>query len=698
MNRMNKMEFKSLFSQNGTDYQTIFENIQEEVHIHELVRDKHDKIVDFVFKYINPASRLNSVISREKIIGKRASEVYQSQEALADYLEAATEIITTRKSKRFEIYFESLNKHFSISAFFLKGLFVTIGHDISDQKEAENQIMIQAEVLSHIRDAVIAVDSENHITYWNKGAEDLYGFKSEEVHGKIFADVVNYRWLNADDKKNAYKRLRIIGKWHGENLSTKKNGEEIYVESSIHAFKDDKGRYIGTISIIHDLTEPVHIRQALEKNYSRLQEAQRIGHIGNWEWDIQNNIITLSDGLYNIYGIDSCNLVKYDTILNMVLPEDQDIVNNNIEKALIERNSFKYEIRIRRQDGDIRIISCCGEVVTDYAGHPLKIICVEQDITERKEIEYALWEAKNELESKVKRRTRELKEANERLQKELEERKITENKLKKSEKDLKSLIGELKRSNEELQQFAYVSSHDLQEPLRTITSFTQLIERRYKDKLDSDADEFIEYIVDAAKRMQTLINDLLNYSRVATRGKEFELIDTKEVLENTMSNLYAAIKENSAEITHENLPKIMADKRQMIQLFQNLVGNSIKFKKQEVSPKIHIKATKDENKKEYIFSIQDNGIGIDKQYMERIFIIFQRLHTRDEYEGTGIGLAVSKRIVERHGGNIWVESEPNNGSTFYFTLPNQRLGSPEKSEIFRGIPVENSSDSVNIKK
>lgn len=668
---MNKMELESLFSLDGTDYLHIFENLQEEIHIHELVRDEHDKVIDFIFRYINPASAFNSVTSKEKIVGKRFSEVYKSQKALSSYLKAADEIIATQKSKKFEIYFEPLDKHFSMSAFFLKGLFVTVGTDITKQKEAENQIMIQAEILSHVGDAVIAVDGENHITYWNKGAENLYDFKSEEVQGKIFADVVNYRWLNVDDRKNAYQRLKTIGKWHGENLSTKKNGEEIYVESSIHAFKDDMGNYIGTISIIHDLTEPVHIKQALEKNYNRLQEAQRIGNIGNWEWDIPNNVITLSEGLYKIYGIDSYNFVKYDTILNMILPEDQVIVNDNLEKALRERNPFNYEIRIQRQDGDIRIISCCGEVVTDFAGHPLNIICVEQDITERKEIEYALWEAKNELESKVKRRTQELNETNKRLQKELEERKITENKLKKSEKDLKALIEELKRSNEELQQFAYVSSHDLQEPLRTITSFTQLIERRYKDKLDSDADEFIEYIVEAAKRMQTLINDLLNYSRVATRGKEFELVDTKEILENTISNLHAAINENDAQITHENLPKVMADKRQMIQLFQNLIGNAIKFKKPGIPPKIHIKTRK--NKNEYVFGVQDNGIGIEKQYMERIFIIFQRLHTRDEYDGTGIGLAVSKRIVERHGGTIWVESEPSAGSTFYFTIPERKL-------------------------
>ena len=248
---------------------------------------------------------------------------------------------------------------------------------------------------------------------------------------------------------------------------------------------------------------------------------------------------------------------------------------------------------------------------------------------------------------------------------------------KQLEEELKATVKELRHSNDELRQFAYVASHDLQEPLRTITSFTQLIERRYKNELDSDADEFIEYIVDAAKRMQTLINDLLNYSRVATRGKEFELTNTEEILENTKSNLYASIKENNAEITHENLPEIMADKRQMIQLFQNLIGNAIKFRKPEITPKIHIKAHKDENRNEYVFSVRDNGIGIEPQYMERIFIIFQRLHTRDEYDGTGIGLAVSKRIIERHGGHIWVESEPSAGSTFYFTLPERR---PQKGQ------------------
>ncbi|MEN6290734.1 MAG: PAS domain S-box protein, partial [Methanobacterium sp.] len=211
-------------------------------------------------------------------------------------------------------------------------------------------------------------------------------------------------------------------------------------------------------------------------------------------------------------------------------------------------------------------------------------------------------------------------------------RDITE--IKQAEKQLKELIEELKHSNDELQQFAYVSSHDLQEPLRTIASFTQLLQRRYEGKLDSDADEFMDYIVDASKRMKNLIDDLLQYSRVRTKVKEFKLTKLEGVIEDTLLNLKVSINENNAEITHESLPEVMADKNQLILLFQNLIGNAIKFKKPEEPPKIHISAYKDEKNKEYVFSVSDNGIGIDPQYAERIFTIFQRLHTREEYQGT----------------------------------------------------------------
>jgi signal transduction histidine kinase len=232
--------------------------------------------------------------------------------------------------------------------------------------------------------------------------------------------------------------------------------------------------------------------------------------------------------------------------------------------------------------------------------------------------------------------------------------------------ELKAIVEALERSNKDLEQFAYVASHDLQEPLRMVASYVQLLERRYKDRLDSDAKEFITFAVDGATRMQKLINDLLSYSRISTRGKEFKDTDSKYALDQAIENLRMAIKDSGARITYDKLPEISSDESQLIQLFQNLIDNAIKFRSQEV-PHIHISAR--DNRSEWLFSVQDNGVGIDPQHAERIFVIFQRLHEREKYPGTGIGLAICKRIVERHGGRIWVESEPGKGSTFFFTIP-----------------------------
>jgi len=238
---------------------------------------------------------------------------------------------------------------------------------------------------------------------------------------------------------------------------------------------------------------------------------------------------------------------------------------------------------------------------------------------------------------------------------------------KAADQRLQATAAELARSNAELEQFAYVASHDLQEPLRMVASYTQLLARRYQGKLGDDADEFIGFAVDGARRMQELINDLLTYSRVGTQALQLQPVDTTQLVDQVVSDLTAAIREGRATVTQDDLPVVMGDPTQLRQLFQNLIANGIKFHRPDETPRVHVSATRDDGT--WTFSVSDNGIGLEPQYLERIFVLFQRLHTRTDYPGTGIGLAICRKIVERHGGQIGVASSPGAGTTFTFTLP-----------------------------
>jgi light-regulated signal transduction histidine kinase (bacteriophytochrome) len=278
------------------------------------------------------------------------------------------------------------------------------------------------------------------------------------------------------------------------------------------------------------------------------------------------------------------------------------------------------EFRIRRHDGEYRWFDTQAVRLRDAGGRTVKWFGSNTDITERQA----------------------------------------------AEAQLKRTMADLERSNKELEQFAYVASHDLQEPLRMISSYTQLLAQRYEGQLDEKSKKYVTYTVDGAIRMQALINDLLAYSRVGTRGKPLEPTDSHAVLGEAIRNLAATIQENRAIISNDDLPTVRADASQLVLVFQNLLSNAIKFRGGDL-PRVHVSA--EDRPGEWVFSVRDNGIGIEPQHANRVFVIFQRLHTREEYPGTGIGLAVCKRIVERHGGNIWFESEPGKGATFLFTLP-----------------------------
>src|SRR6266567_222731 len=279
----------------------------------------------------------------------------------------------------------------------------------------------------------------------------------------------------------------------------------------------------------------------------------------------------------------------------------------------------------------------------DKTGRIIGTMGISRDITERKKAEQDLNAYKARLEELVQSRTAQLSRANAQLECDIAKRNLTEQELARK-------AHELSRSNADLEQFAYVASHDLQEPLRMVASYTQLLARRYKGKLDADADEFIGFAVDGATRMQHLIQDLLSFSRVTTKGKELQVTDSRAACDQAITNLRAAIAESGAVVTTGSLPTVRADATQLTQLFQNLIGNAIKYRN-ERKPEVQVAAAPVEDR--WVFSVQDNGIGIEPQYFERIFQMFQRLHTRTQYTGTGIGLAICRKIAERHGGRIW---------------------------------------------
>ncbi len=318
-----------------------------------------------------------------------------------------------------------------------------------------------------------------------------------------------------------------------------------------------------------------------------------------------------------------------------IMDQIRTVIQQMQEDKSQQLNSWLNEREKAARKG--QLVFLAGIVLTLIAFY-LVYQAIHQETVERKQAEASFKRLNEELEARVHRRTAELEEAN----------------------------ANLLYSNRELEQFAYVASHDLQEPLRAVNSYAQLIARKYQGNFDAKADKYFGYITEGATRMQQLINDLLEFSRVGTRGRALEPTDSEAVVSQALDNLKVAIAESNAAVTHDPLPTVLGDESQLVQLFQNLISNAIKFRREE-PPRVHISAALQTN--EWVFAVCDNGIGMEAEYFERIFTIFQRLHSRAEYPGTGIGLAVCKKIVERHGGRIWVESTPAVGTTFHFTIP-----------------------------
>jgi PAS domain S-box-containing protein len=374
----------------------------------------------------------------------------------------------------------------------------------------------------------------------------------------------------------------------------------------------------------------------LREREARIRRLVESNIIGIFFWDLDGNITDANDALLQIIGYSRQELLSGHVQWTSMTPAAYRAADvRAIEELEQTGTCIPYEKEYIRKDGS-RVPILHGAAFFEKSQENGVAFVLE--LTERKQAEAALRKAHEELEERVLERTSELAQRSQ----------------------------DLARSNAELEQMAYVASHDLQEPLRMVASYMQLLEEKYRDRLDADAHEFIAFAVDGATRMQALIDDLLSYSRVGSKAKPLQPIDCTAVVETALRSLRMALEESGAQVECGPLPVVMGDAAQLAQLFQNLMANAIKFHGDQ-PPEIHIHAEPEDGF--WRFAVRDNGIGIAPDYFERIFVMFQRLHSRSRYPGTGIGLAICKKIVERHGGRIWVESAPGQGTTFLFTLP-----------------------------
>jgi len=551
-----------------------------------------------------------------------ADEKRSVEDALAQQIGTGIELIARRKNGSefpIEIMLSPLDS--------AEGILVTAAiRNISVRREAEKHLALMEGryrgLLEAAPDAMVVVNPSGDIVLLNVQAEKQFGYRRDELVGQKVKNIIPEGFaerLVADGLRSAEDALAQQIGTGIELIALRKNGTEFPIEIMLSPLDSAEG--ILVTAAIRDIS----VRKEAEKHLARMEGRYR----GLLEAAPDAMVVVNQKGdivLLNVQAEKQFGYHRDELVgqrMKNIIPAgfaERLIADalRSTEDALAQQIGTGIEITGRRKDG------------TEF---PIEIMLSPLESAEGVLVTAAI-------------------------------RDITTRKV--AEAHLLYKVEELNRSNEELGQFAYIASHDLQEPLRMVASYTQLLARRYKGRLDSDADEFITFAVDGANRMQRLIQDLLAYSRVGTKGKELRETSSEEALQRAILNLRGAIADSGAMVTHDPLPPVLADETQLVQLFQNLIGNAIKYQNPGV-PRIHISAIKNGGGK-WTFSVRDNGLGIDPQYFERIFVMFQRLHKREEFAGTGIGLAICKKIVERHGGEISVQSQPGKGSTFSFAL------------------------------
>jgi signal transduction histidine kinase len=450
-------------------------------------------------------------------------------------------------------------------------------------------------------------------------SRNILGAEPEELIGKTFGQFLKIEQGPANDG-TAPSAFR--------NLMCRTLDGSRYIRISGTPLFDETGKFTAYHGIISDVTSLIEAEERAATNYRRFHEAIECIPASLMLFDSDDRLVICNSASQHFFpgakerlapGVTFEELLRADIESGHLWKVDMSI-DDWIKQRVARHQAANTDVVGALPDG--RWIQVIERPTTDGG-----VIGIRMNITEIKQKEAELQETTRQLEEQSR---------------------------------------ELKRSNTELEQFAYVASHDLQEPLRMVASYCQLLRRRYAEKLDQSANEFIEFAVEGATRMQRLINDLLNYSRVGRRGEAFAAVQSSELVKIALSNLQAAIADAGATVHVGELPEIAGDKTQIAQLFQNLIGNAIKFRRDE-PPVVRVSATVDGDFAE--FTVEDNGIGIEKEYVEKVFLIFQRLHDREKYSGTGIGLAIVKKVVEHHGGRVWIDSIPGQGSKFQFTLP-----------------------------